>query len=120
MLKISKNDGFASFVEIVMTTGIFLITAVGIYSTIAMVSPKSAQSVKKLEAAYAGKSVIDQLYSRVSADTWSAVGGDFEIGRKYTQTVGKFQITYNFEIPQEFAASLDEEKPKKINVQVEY
>lgn len=118
MLKISKNAGFASFVEIVMTTGIFLITAVGIYSTIAMISPKSASSTRKLEAAYAGKSVIDRLSSQVTADSWA--GGNFDVGTQYNVAVGSFRVTYNFEIPPGFGAVVPEEKPRKLNIQVNY
>jgi len=122
MLKISKNAGFASFVEIIMTTGIFLITAVGIYSTIAMISPKSASSTRKLEAAYAGKTVIDRLSSQVTAESWVTPlpTGNFVPGHNYTIPIGSFIVTYNFEIPPGFGAVIPEERPRKLNVRVDY
>ncbi len=122
MLKISKNAGFASFVEIVMTTGIFLITAVGIYSTIAMISPKSASSTRKLEAAYAGKTVIERLSSQVTAESWATPlpTGNYVVGHNYTVPVGSFQVRYNFEIPPGYGAVSAEERPLRLNVRVDY
>ncbi len=119
MLKISKNAGFASFVEIVMTTGIFLITAVGIYSTIAMISPKSASSTRKLEAAYAGKTVIDRLSSQVTAESWLP-GGNLALGTHPPVIVGSFTVTYNLEIPSGYGAVIPEERPRELNVRVDY
>lgn len=74
MQKIFNKNGMASMLEVVITTVIFTISAFGIFSTISMLQPQSAGSSQRLEAAYAGKAVLDQLREEVDASTWSTGG----------------------------------------------
>ncbi|MCA9401243.1 MAG: hypothetical protein KC713_06425 [Candidatus Omnitrophica bacterium] len=66
-----NNSGFASFVEIVITSIIFIIASLGIFTSISAIQPQSIDSVHKLEAAYYGKRVIEELYNLVDARTWN-------------------------------------------------
>lgn len=87
-----------------------------------MISPKSASSTRKLEAAYAGKSVIDRLSSQVNADSWRDPFGNYQIGREYQTMVnpGNFRVHWNYEIPSGFNAVIPEEQPRKLNIKVDF
>ena len=72
-LKTGRNEGFASIIEVIVTTVIFIIATAGILSTVSMLKPLSLESTKEIDAAYVGKGVIDKLRNEVDA----APGGVF-------------------------------------------
>ncbi len=99
MIKNLKNNGFASFVEVVVTTVIFLLAAFGIFSTISMLRPQSADSKKKLEAAYAAKAVIEDLYKDIDAVTWDSPTSNLAVGPLFSRqsSDGTMTIDYHME-----------------------
>ena len=72
-LRTKRAAGFASIVEVIVTTVIFILATAGILSTVSMLKPHARGSTKEIEAAYVGKAVIDQLRKQVAA----ADGGVF-------------------------------------------
>ncbi len=117
MLFLTKKSGFASFAEIIVTSTIFLISAVGIYSTIAAITPQAASATRKLKAANEARSFIERLRAEVSADTWSN-GGQFDVGRTYTNTTESgMQINYFFTEPTGHPAG---QAPRILNLTVSY
>ena len=98
MLKLLKNEGFASIVEVIVASVIFVITALGAFSSIAMMRSQGGGSTEALEAVYAGKFVMDDLRAQVYGNLWA--GGVLSpTGNPYTQsvTVGAktYTVTYN-------------------------
>lgn len=65
-----NNKGFGSILEVTITAIVFSVAAVGLISTITMVRPEATTSSKRLEAAYIGKQLMDDLRSNVDAGTW--------------------------------------------------
>ena len=66
-LKKERMEGFASIVEVAVTAVIFILATAGILSTVSMLKPHGRESTKKIEAAYIGKGIIDQLRKEVHA-----------------------------------------------------
>ena len=98
MLKRTLNNyGFASILEVTITAIVFSIAAVGLMSTITMVNPESTISSKRLEAAYVGKSIMDELRRDVDASTWFIGNADnpLSTGTTFTRTVDMGGIQYN-------------------------
>ena len=93
MLRKVKNAGFASIVEIVVTSIIFTVTSFGILATITAFRKKGGTSSRRLDAAYAAKNVLDQLRFEVNEISWSAGTGDLAIGA-HSKTSGIFTIDY--------------------------
>jgi len=75
-----ENKGFASIVEVIITSVIFVIVSAGIMSTVAQFRPQGQESSQKMEAAYIGKGVIDDLRRQVSAEDWFSGGGPLAVG----------------------------------------
>ena len=71
---LKKNRGF-TIVEIIISSLIFSITAVGIFATLAAVRKPSAESQRRVTAAYFGKQVLDDLRSKIDATNWQAGSG---------------------------------------------
>ena len=74
-IKDSEKKGFASIVEVIVTSVIFIIATAGIISTVAMLKPHGRGSAKRIEAAYIGKGIMDELRKDVHATT--TVGQEF-------------------------------------------
>ena len=70
MLKALKQDGFASLIEVLVTAVIFVVASLGIFTAISMLRPHGIESAKKLEAAYVGKRMIEELEGKVDARMW--------------------------------------------------
>ena len=70
MMKLMNNKGFASFVEVMVTSIIFVIASYGIFAAISGVNPSDNNSLARLEAAYIGKQVLEDLRTQVDARTW--------------------------------------------------
>ncbi len=79
--------------EVIITAVIFTIAAAGVFTVLSTFRVQGTQSTKRLEAAYAGKSVIENLRSSVSAESWNDPASPLAVGT-HQQTVGNFQIIY--------------------------
>ncbi|HLF18511.1 MAG TPA: hypothetical protein VI749_06405 [Candidatus Omnitrophota bacterium] len=93
MLKILKKEGFASIVEVIVASIIFLVTAFGIFAAISMLRPQGTTSIKRLEAVLAGKRVIDEIRADVYGNLWAS-GSPLDTGTLYTQTIGSVTVNY--------------------------
>ena len=94
MFKILKKDGFASFVEIVVTAVIFIVAGLGLFTSISMLRPQGADSAKKLEAAYIGKQVIDQLRAQVDARTWNSSLSNLAPNVMHSSVIDGYTVNY--------------------------
>lgn len=98
MLRDLSNNGFASIVEVIVTSIIFVIAAAGIMSTLSILKPQETVSTEKMEAAYIGKAIIDDLRQQVDANTWYGGGGGLDVG-SYSLTNGIYSIDYQISEP---------------------
>lgn len=96
MLKVLKKEGFASFVEVIITAVIFVTAALGIFTSISMLRPHGTDAAKRLEAAYAGKQVLDELRAYVDENLWYDPTSDIAPGT-HSKTVGNFTVNYYLE-----------------------
>ena len=90
----------ASIVEIIVTSVVFIIAAGGILSTVAMFRPQGKEAALKIEAAYIGKGIIDDLRQQVNAEQWynlSYMSG-LSVG-SYSNTIGIYTIDYEITQP---------------------
>lgn len=71
MLKIRTKKGFASLVEVIVTSVIFVLAAFGIFTTMTMLRPHTTESSRKLEATYVGKQMVEELEGKVDARMWN-------------------------------------------------
>jgi len=94
MLKILKKEGFSSLVEIIVTALIFLLATFGILTTASILKPESSNSTRRLQAAYMGKQIIDDLRASVDARSWDNAAGPLAVGILKNQTIGDFSINY--------------------------
>ena len=100
-LKTEREEGFASIVEVVITAVIFIIATAGIVSTVSMLRPHGRQSSQRIEAAYIGKDIIDQLRTEVRA---SDDGEFFGPNLSTTEThnlgqIGDYTVSYTVTEP---------------------
>ncbi|OGX37482.1 MAG: hypothetical protein A3C36_06325 [Omnitrophica WOR_2 bacterium RIFCSPHIGHO2_02_FULL_52_10] len=66
-----QKKGFASITEVIVASIIFVLAAAGILSTLSMLRPQGSGSTQKIEAAYLGKGIMDDLRKDVDAATWN-------------------------------------------------
>lgn len=92
-LRNKEEEGFASMIEVIVTTVVFIIAAAGILTTVSMLKPSTTISTKRIEAAYIGKGIIDQLRKEVDATTWDNATGPLAPGT-YNFPSGGYNITY--------------------------
>ena len=97
MFKQLKNKGFASVVEVIVTSVIFVLAAAGILTTVSMLRPQGEESGKKLEAAYIGKGIIDDLRGQIEQGTWTDDPGPFAVNTLYVNTIGIYNVVYFLE-----------------------
>ena len=98
MLKALKQDGFASFVEVVITAVIFMIAAFGIFSAISMLRPHGVESAKKLQAAYVALGVYSTLRGKVDADYWDNASGFLAVNVVHTNTFINIYPSGNYQV----------------------
>lgn len=91
-----KKKGFASIIEVIITSVIFVIGAVAILSTVSQFRPHGQESSQKMEAAYIGKGIIDDLRQQVSAEDWDT--GNLALG-PYGFVIGDYTINYTITEP---------------------
>ena len=98
-LKKERREGFASIVEVAVTAVIFILATAGILSTVSMLKPHGRESTKKIEAAYIGKGIIDQLRKEVHATPGSLFGSNLSIGTHTLTPIGDYNVTYVITAP---------------------
>ena len=94
MLRIKHNQGFASLAEVLVTAVIFTLAAVGIFTTIAMLQPQGMDSQQRLQAAYIGQSVIEQLRGYVDARVWDNAQSPLAVNIVHSQVVGNYTVNW--------------------------
>ena len=94
MLKILKKEGFASLVEVIVTAVIFSLAAFGVFTTISMLRPHGADSLRKLEAAYVAKGVIDELRAYVDARMWDNEDSLLSTNGYHNTTIGNYMVNW--------------------------
>ena len=80
--------------EVLVTAVIFVLAAVGIFATISMLRPQGMESKERLEAAYAGKSVIEQLRGYVDARAWDDPASPLAPGKVRTNQIGNYIVNW--------------------------
>lgn len=115
--------GFASIMEVVVTSVIFAIAAISIFSTISML--KTAQqstvdpnSTGRLAAAYVGERVLKDLHGQLDPQLWRDNTGDLQTGVMHTNTIGGYTVNWSLtDVPGDFPAGL---APRKLMMNVYY
>lgn len=95
MFKILRKNAFASVLEVIVTSVIFVLAAYGILTTIAMLRPHGSESYREVEAAYHAKNMMDYLHGQVNATTWAANTGPLATGTIHSVTSGDYTINWN-------------------------
>jgi Tfp pilus assembly protein PilV len=90
----NRTEGFASMVEVIVTSVIFILAAAGILSSVAMLRPHGEVSSEKVEAAYIAKGLLDDLHEEIDATTWYANTGGLSLGAHPMPSIGAYTITY--------------------------
>ena len=70
MLKLLKNHGFASIVEVIITAVIFTLTIFAVFSSITGVIPISKESFDTLGLHYYSEGMMQSLTSQVNVPEW--------------------------------------------------
>ncbi|HPN87973.1 MAG TPA: hypothetical protein PLH56_01390 [Candidatus Omnitrophota bacterium] len=89
---LKKNNAFASIIEVVITSIIFVIASFGIFATITALRPQAEQSSTKLQAIYIGKQVTDELRAQVDAEIWNTTS--LLTPKTYNQTIEPYNVSY--------------------------
>ncbi len=88
MLRALKNiHGFASIIEVVVTSIIFILSVFAILTTVSSLRPQSNSSTHQLEAIYVGREYMDYLRRFVNAQSWNSVSSPLITGHVYTNTI---------------------------------
>jgi len=97
MFKIQRKDGFASFLEVVISAMIFMIAGFGIFTAISTLTPQTQDSNTRLQATLLAKNMLDTIYSDIDASDWNDCDGVLPDGPlcpgTSTQTIGSYNIT---------------------------
>lgn len=94
MIRIHQRRAFASMAEVLVTAVIFVLSAVGIFATISMLRPHGMESKERLEAAYVGKSVIEQLRGYVDERMWDNSESPLAPGT-HTEDIGNYVVSWD-------------------------
>jgi hypothetical protein len=92
MLRDLKKKGFASITEVIVTSIIFVLATAGILTTLSMLRPHGGESSQKIEAAYLGKGIIDDLRKEIDAGTWNS--GRLSIGQHNLGPIDGYTVSY--------------------------
>ncbi len=85
------NQNGVSLVEIIIAALIFTIAATGLLTTFASQRETSQRSQRKVQAAYYGRQVLEELRSKVDQRNWDS--GDLSEG-VHTLSSGQYNATY--------------------------
>jgi Tfp pilus assembly protein PilV len=119
MLRTLRKNGFASVLEVIITSIIFMLAAFGILTTVSMLRPAGQESYREVEASYHAKNMMDYLRDQVNATTWADNTGPLATGVAHSQTIGDYTVNwYLTEVnPGEYPAGL---APRKLMMNVYY
>lgn len=95
MLKILKQKGFASVLEVIVTAVIFMVAAFGIMTTVSMLRPHNLKVSREIEASYYAKNMMDYLRGQVDAIPWEANTGPLSIGIMHSNIIGDYTINWS-------------------------
>ncbi len=98
MLHDLKEKGFASIVEVIVTSVIVVIAVAGISTTVSMLKPHGSNSSRKIEAAYIGRGIIDNLRQQISATGWNDPDSNLALGT-YNFVVDSYSVNYMISSP---------------------
>ena len=84
----------ASILEVIVTSVIFVIAAVGIFMTISSIRPKGIAAQKKLRAAYLGKQIVENILGSLDARSWDNASGELYPGTPKSYPVVDGTTTY--------------------------
>jgi len=94
MTKTLNKMGFASILEVIVSSIIFMIAAVGFFSSVSMLRPQATDSTKKLLALHTAKQVVDDLRAQVYGNMWTNAGSPLRPGVLHQRTIGAYTINY--------------------------
>ena len=94
MLRCLQKNGFASITEIIVTSIIFVLATAGILSTLSMLRPEGGASTQKIEAAYLGKGIMDDLRKDVDAATWNDLTSRLAPGAHNLGQINGYTVSY--------------------------
>ena len=95
MLKILKEKGFASVLEVIVTAVIFMIAAFGIMTTVSMLRPHNLEVSREIAASYHAKNMMDYLRGQVDATAWGANTGPLATGVAHSDAIGDYTINWS-------------------------
>ncbi len=81
--------------EVLVTAVIFVLAAVGIFTTISMLRPQGMESKERLEAAYVGKSVIEELRGYVDERVWLNADSPLAPGIHRQKEIGNYVVDWD-------------------------
>jgi hypothetical protein len=118
MLKILKEKGFASVLEVIVTAVIFMVAAFGIMTTVSMLRPHNLEVSREIAASYHAKNMMDYLRGQVDAVAWEANTGPLAKGG-HSNAIGDYTINWSLtEVnPADYPAGL---APRKMSMNVYY
>ncbi|MBI5149668.1 MAG: hypothetical protein HZA28_02715 [Candidatus Omnitrophica bacterium] len=119
MLRTLQKNGFASILEVIITSIIFMLAAFGILTTVSMLRPAGQESFREVEAAYQAKNMMDYLRDQIDAATWGDNTGPLATDVMHSQTIGDYTVNwYVTEVnPADYPAGL---APRKLSMNVYY
>ncbi len=92
MPKTNQEKGF-SLIEIIAAILIFSIASVGLFSTFAAQRESTERSERRLQAAYLGRQVLEELRAKIDAMSWDS--GDLSEGvHLYPTNSALFNVSY--------------------------
>ena len=108
--------------EVIVTSVIFAIAAISIFSTISMLKTSQQNvdpsSTGRLAAAYVGERVLKDLHSQLDPQLWRDNTGDLAADVMHTNTIGGYTVNwYLTDVPGDFPAGL---APRKLMMNVYY
>lgn len=98
-MRINNKNGI-SLVEVIVAAVIFVIAAFGMFSTLSMMRVSSDATDERLQAAYFGRQILEELRAKVDQRAFCATTGDFindlSVGvHNYPDPGGQFTSQYN-------------------------
>lgn len=85
-------------IEVIITSIIFVLATAGILSTISMLRPQGGEAIRKVEAAYVGKRVLDELRKEVDATAAGYYGAGLSLGG-HSSVIDGYTVDYTVTAP---------------------
>jgi Tfp pilus assembly protein PilV len=78
--RLNRCHGFASIVEVVIASVIFVVAAFGILTSVSAMRPEATISSERIQAVLAARGALEELRRSLSPDVWNS--GDLQIGTR--------------------------------------